>query len=78
MKIYIGKPPKPGGPERFTIGEQMARLTDAQYKKLGFDGPLHRLAKFLKEKGPAPGDMIGIEVQGIGINFLLGPDGGDL
>lgn len=76
MKIYLGKPPKPGGPEKFTMGEQMVRPTPEQYKKLGFERPLRRLAKMLKEKGPVPGDMIGIEVQGIGINFLLDPKEG--
>jgi|KBSSwiStaDraftv2_1062776.scaffolds.fasta_scaffold11980_6 hypothetical protein len=76
MKIYIGKPPKPGGPERFTIGEMMSRPSEELLKKLGFERPLRRLAKELVGKYQG---AIGIEVQGIGFSFLLDPnekDGG--
>jgi len=71
MKIYIGKPPKPGGPERFTIGEMMVRPTAEQLKKFGFERPLRRLAKELASKHHG---AIGIEVQGIGFSFLLDPN----
>lgn len=71
MKIYLGKPPKPGGPEKFSIGEQMARPTDKQYKKMGFEKPLKRLAKMLAKQGPA--SAIGVEIHGISITWLLDP-----
>lgn len=78
MKIYVGKKPKPGAPDCFTIGEQVVRLTDKQYKALGFERPLRRLAKILKKKGPIPSAMmIGIEVHGVSVNFLLKPDSGE-
>jgi hypothetical protein len=72
MKIYLGKPPKPGGPEKFTMGESTVRPTEQQLKKMGFERPLKRLAKALSKNGP--GDVIGIEVGGIVFNWLLDPN----
>lgn len=79
MKIYIGRPPKPGEPERFTIGQSVATPTDKQLKKMGFEKPLRKLAKMLKSQFKAYGknEVIGIEVGGICFNFLLGPDQGE-
>jgi hypothetical protein len=72
MRIYVGKPPKPGGPERFTMGALTWTPTTEQLKKMGFERPLRRLAKALV-KSESVSDAIGIEVQGILFNFMLDP-----
>lgn len=72
MKIYIGRPPKPGSPERFTMGQSVARLTEKQVKELGFERPLRKFAKLVAKQGPACGS-IGIEFHGLIFDFLLTP-----
>lgn len=73
MKIYAGKPPKPGGPERFTIGAITWTPTHDQLKRFGFERPSRRLAKELVKSGSVR-DAIGIEVQGILLSFMLDPN----